>query len=944
MKSSFAIIAILLLLPIAALPQSKEAKQLYNQGVALCDEENYAEALTYLKKSDSLYKAQLKPSSKKYYNAEIKMAECYDGLACYYCDVKCNYAEAIRLQTMVTDIYLRAYGENNTDYAVAISDLADYYATIGNYSESLKLSHKALKILESTAGKESEEYIVSLNNLANAYNGTDNYSEGYKLLTTVTDLSKKHFGEESFYYMVSLNNLAYINFAIRNYSESIKQGNKVLEIAKKLYGDSHPTYARLLNNQAQALMEIGNYAEAINYQNTALNIQKEKLGEEHAEYAETLQALAWLYYLNKNYSKAITVGTRATEIRKKLFGEHNVNYAISIANLADYYAQTGKYNEAINLAQNALNIINNVLGEKHLQTYSTQNLLAGYYLNSGNYDKSAEYFKQSYKNARAYVLNNFASMTTKERSNFWKNLSFIRDRLPYAAYRIATTKGISSKVDSTLSSLAYDGQLFTKGLLLNTELEIQKLIEQSGDTALANKYFMIKQERAALDNLLQIPVENREMNADSLQKVIDNEERSLVESSKKLGDYTKNLAIGWQDVQKKLKPNDIAIEFATIRDTASKQPVYMALVLKKDMEYPKMIKLFSWDEFSSIRIKEYYLTNKLYNLVWNPLKPYLNNVNTVYFAPAGKLHTIGIEYLFNDDSILFAEKYNTYRLSSTRELAIEHTINPNKKATTYGGIQYNFSQEEWDGIKDINDSIQRNYRDIPQIGPKFRGNTITYLEGTKVESSQIADILRSAHYEINSLSDDNATEESFKMLSGLGIKILHIGTHGFYEDEDNIEDAGYSFYSATQQSDEDRSLSCSGLLFAGANSTINPSLDAEIPEGADDGVLTAKEISRLDFQGLDLVVLSACQTGLGEITGEGVFGLQRGFKKAGAQTIVMSLWNVADESTQLLMVEFFKNLAAGANKRAAFIAAQKVVRQQYPNPLYWAAFVMIDGI
>ena len=944
MKQTFVTLVLLLLMPIIALPQSKEAKQLYNQGVALCDEENYAEALTYLKKSDSLYKAQLKPSSKKYYNAEIKMAECYDGLACYYCDVKCNYAEAIRLQTMVMDIYKRAYGENNTDYAVALSDLADYYLTIGNYSESLKLSSEAVKILEKVADKETEWYIAALNNLAKTYYLIGDYFKSLKLYNSVMEIVKKHFGEDSFYYLVSLNNMATINFSISNNNEAIKQGNKALEIAKRLLGDTNPTYATLLTNQAHCFEKIGKYTEAISLENTALQIQKEALGEEHTNYAETLLCLARTYYLSKNYSKAISFGTRAAEIRRQLFGEQSPDYAQSLATLAECYAQTGNYNEAINLASRALKILNIVYGEEHLQSYNSQHQLAGFYLNTGDYQKSADYFKQSFEHSRSYILRNFSSMTSKERTNLWGGASLIREKLPYAAYKVASLNEVSQKEDSTLSALAYDGQLFTKGLLLNTELEIQKLIEQSGDTAMANKYYKIKQDRAALDNLFQIPAEEREMDTDSLQKAIDNAERSLVESSKTLGDYTKNLALSWKDVQNKLKENDIAIEFATIRDTAIKQQVYVAIVLKKDMESPKMVKLFTWDEFCTVRLKEYYKTSKLYNIVWKPLSRYLNNAKTVYFAPAGKLHTIGIEYLFDEDSTIFAEKYDTYRLSSTRELAIQHTINPNKKATTYGGIQYNFSQEEWEEIKDINDSIRRNFRDIPQIGPKFRGSTITYLEGTKVESSQIADILRAADYEINAMSDDNATEESFKMLSGLGIKILHIGTHGFYEDELDMEDAGYSFFTATQQSDEDRSLSCSGLLFAGANSTINPSRPDEIPEGADDGVLTAKEISRLDFQGLDLVVLSACQTGLGEITGEGVFGLQRGFKKAGAQTIVMSLWNVADESTQLLMVEFFKNLAAGESKRAAFIAAQKVVRQQYPNPLYWAAFVMIDGI
>ncbi|MCR5454635.1 MAG: CHAT domain-containing protein [Bacteroidales bacterium] len=365
------------------------------------------------------------------------------------------------------------------------------------------------------------------------------------------------------------------------------------------------------------------------------------------------------------------------------------------------------------------------------------------------------------------------------------------------------------------------------------------------------------------------------------------------------------------------------------------------------MTAPEIVKLYTSDEFYDIKTKEYYTTPKLYDLVWKPLSSYLKDTKNVYFSPAGQLHTIGIEYLPDADGKFFAEKFDTYRLSSTRELALETSINPNKKASTYGGIKYDFNEDDWKDVKELSDSIRRSYRDIPVVAAHFRGGGsgmgMGYLEGTKLESATVANLLRTAKFDVKALSDAAATEESFKQLSGSGIKVLHIGTHGFYETAEDLQNANLNFYTASSQNDEDRALSCSGLLFAGANSALDPQRQHEIPEGTDDGILTAKEISRLDFNGLDLVVLSACQTGLGEITGEGVFGLQRGFKKAGAQTIVMSLWKVADESTQLLMIEFFKNLTAGQTKRAAFLAAQKVVRAKYPNPLHWAAFVMVDG-
>ena len=118
-----------------------------------------------------------------------------------------------------------------------------------------------------------------------------------------------------------------------------------------------------------------------------------------------------------------------------------------------------------------------------------------------------------------------------------------------------------------------------------------------------------------------------------------------------------------------------------------------------------------------------------------------------------------------------------------------------------------------------------------------------------------------------------------------------------------------------------------------------------MPEGIEDGILTAKEISGMDLRSTDMVVLSACQTGLGEITDEGVFGLQRGFKKAGVHTIIMSLWSVDDNATKLIMTEFYSNLIKGMTKREAFLKAQRTLKTTagFENPRFWAAFIMLDG-
>ena len=176
---------------------------------------------------------------------------------------------------------------------------------------------------------------------------------------------------------------------------------------------------------------------------------------------------------------------------------------------------------------------------------------------------------------------------------------------------------------------------------------------------------------------------------------------------------------------------------------------------------------------------------------------------------------------------------------------------------------------------------------------------------------------------------------------------------------------------------EDKALTRSGLLLSGANIALQ---GKPLPEGIEDGILTAKELAELDLRGVDLVVLSACQTGLGEIAGDGVFGLQRGFKKAGANTLLMSLWKVDDNATRLLMTQFYKNLFAGKSKFESLRDAQKYVRdyevnvetasdkqwkslarqkknqskkqtskkvkkiKKYKDPYYWAGFILLDAI
>ena len=315
----------------------------------------------------------------------------------------------------------------------------------------------------------------------------------------------------------------------------------------------------------------------------------------------------------------------------------------------------------------------------------------------------------------------------------------------------------------------------------------------------------------------------------------------------------------------------------------------------------------------------------------------LNNINTVYYSPIGLLNSISFDAVTHD-SIYLGDRYKLHLLSSTSEIPHikQDELSQIDKATVYGGVLYDVSQ---------NDMIAEA-KEYKKIGfassfANIEGDRSgwEYLPGTAEEAIQINTTLDSMGIESNLVMGVKANEESFKSLSGKSPSLLHIATHGFFL-SDPKDIAVNSFIQQKVQSGNTDLLLRSGLLLAGGNRMWK---GYEEIKGIEDGILTAEEISKLDLSSTNAVVLSACETGLGEIIStEGVFGLQRAFKLAGVQTIVMSLWKVPDEATSKLMIDFYKNWMAGMEMHDAFRAAQRKIREDYSSPYYWAGFVMLD--
>ena len=985
-----------------------KSDSLFAAGVDLYNNGKFEEAIPIFAQSDQIDKAVLDSTSNRRDYSAIWLASCYyllgDSVKAketheyYY-----NAAPVDRRLTVKSDslsaagrialdngdlenaltyfeqcaeIEKAVVGEEHVWYMNTLSfiafscfKLADYIYFRGDSAEVIRLCTEALDIWEKVYGKENADYATLLNKLANYNSFWGNYTEAIRLGTEALNIREEVCGRENSDYANSLDDLALYNSSLGNYAEAIRLGTEALNIREVACGRENSDYANSLSNLAGYYLYLGNYAEAIRLGTEAMNIRKGVLWKEHPDYALSLDGLACYNASLGNYAEAIQFATEAMNIYEKIYGKEHPRYAVSLGNLANYNSSSGNYAEAIRLGTEAMNFLKKVYSAEHPNYITSLENLACYYFYSRDIESTNYYSLQYSELASVLIKETFAGQTSSQRQQFWEK---------YKTWYEETVHRISYVLPSdTLTMSGYNGALLSKGLLLNSEIEFSKLIQESGDDAILDLYENLRTMKTQIFELWEgyasadsIKLVRMRQIADSLNRESDKVEQELVERSKVYGDFTKNLVITWEQVQEQLTDKDIAVEFVSFPLNAD-STMYIAYALRKDWKCPKMIPLFEEKQLLAVQKGDRYTTDSISRLVWKPLDDVMLGVERVYFAPSGELYNIAIESIPTHEDggeTLIGEHRDFYRLSSTRELALIKDKNNWQEAAVYGGLQYGMSVE--DMIKDDakyekrdaatrSDSspsyyVTREDREGRDVSVSVEIKPLSYLKGTLEEAIAIKEDLERQSVSTQLFTDDVGTETSFKNLHGRKTSIIHIGTHGFFNDrKKKYEENNLQLLGIDRQAKviEDDALTRSGLYFAGADSArINGS--SAIPDGIDDGKLTALEIAQLDLRGLDLVVLSACQTGLGEITGDGVFGLQRGFKKAGAQTIVMSLWKVDDEATTEFMTTFFENIKIDRdghplNKHEAFKEAQSKLKQdkdKYSDPYCWAAFVMLDGI
>ncbi len=886
-------------------------------------------------------------------------------------------AEPLFLEALT--IREKVLGKESLYYTVSLVNLAKHYKNMGLFEKSEQFHLQALEIRKKIFGTESEHYATSLNELGILYSTMGLFAKAEPLLSNAIDIRKKLFGELNLDYANSLNNLAILYMYIGAYQKSEQLFLKVKWIREQKYGTLHPEYAAILNNLAVLYKNMGRWDKVEAMYLEAKSIWEKVYGTQHLYYALSLFNLGTLYSDAGNFSKAEPLLIEANSIYCKVLGSDHPDVANGLNNLASMYRAMGNYHIADSLYKKATQIWEKTLGKDHPNYAGGLLNLALLYSEMGFSQKSDTVWTELTERTQALIAKSVYHLSEKELYDYLKIFNERQDYFLSHIYASPTRMGCQS---------SFDHCLFYKGFLLHTVHQIRRLAGQ--DISSSEIFSLLKSYGRRLSVEYSKPIIERDS-----AKIADLEEKYRSQEkllAKAISGLDKVMGkITWKDVQAQLKSKEAAIEFIDFRvkrKNQSDSTIYAALVLLRNSPSPSFIPLFEKRSLDSLLkvggqrkadyVNELY-TNKhrgaqiigmpsrsLYELIWKPLEKELAGVQTIYYSPSGLLHRLNLAAVPVNDEQTLADRFRLICVNSTRQLAntVQIKVQGNE-AVLYGGLQY-----DEDSTSHSNQVVfaSRSFDELSftMTDSALRGENWNYLPGTDKEIKAISQVMKSSKLDAIQKTGLEGTEESFKKLSERKIapRILHIATHGYFfpdwtdlnktrvthdtatsEVSNNQKGSNEASWKETSQESifklSEHPMLRSGLILSEGNAGWQGkrSLDA-----GEDGVLTAYEISQMNLSNTELVVLSACETGLGDIQGnEGVYGLQRAFKIAGVKYIIMSLWQVPDKQTSMLMTTFYRKwLEEKLSIPDAFHAAQKELRYAGFDPYQWAGFVLVE--
>lgn len=920
-------------------------------------------------------------------------AESLRKLASIY-DTTGAYDKAVALYKRSMAILDKTGGGADRDMADNLIGLALVYRNMGDLNQAIPLSRRALEINQNFHDAEPREIAVSLNNLAGMLDEAGDYAQAEPLYKRALEIDTRVLGRKHEATATDLSNLGLLYYNTGAFDQAALMLEEALKIRKDALGLRHTDTADSMTNLAALYEAKGDYPSAKQYAEKAQEIREKVLGKGHPDTASGLTLLGDLYFLTGDHDAAVPRYVRALAIREKALGPNHPDLATSLSRLAMMYTAAEEFAQAESTYKRVLTIQENSLGREHPDVAESLTGLSMFYWGRGDLARALPAAVRAREIEEINIGRMVQTATEERRRQYIATLSHDRD----VSFSLASpTPGARTLGASAVLQL--------KGRVLDATADAQTRLrhhlDEPGRKLLAQLQKVVAQRgKLSLAGPDTSGPEARKQELDTLAQEQTQLEADLASRSAEFKQAI--LPVTLQRVQAALGPKDVLIEWTRFEPWRPKSQGgqlevsahrYAAYLITHDQP-PAVVDLGPAEaiEQTAQRLQRQLQARQgdtrpseasaLYQLVMKPLLGLLAKMrpqpDQVLLAPDGALNLVPMAALVDEQNTFLGERFSLSYLASGRDLLrLQEAIRPRSGVMVVANPDYNQAGRTLAPGAAVADAS--GSRRGPSIAPSQRaaamdraGAVMSFspLSGTEREARLLQDIYSLPAAAV--ATGAAATEARLKQVSGPAI--LHIATHGFFLQDlpqagpkageksalqaklqqmpapdsmvsghkkkvRGIENEG-SEVSAPQphvrQGLGENPLLRSGLALAGANLRRS--------DGGEDGILTAAEVAQLDLQGTQLVVLSACETGTGDVAnGEGVYGLRRALVLAGAQSQLVSLWKVDDAATAQLMGEYYTQLKSGKGRADALRLAQAKLRNNpaTAHPYYWAPFIPV---
>lgn len=914
------------------------AKSLINIAGIHEDQGDYETAIPLLERAISI-------SSESFSNNPA-LATSLVGLATQY-EALGNYAAAQPLYERALALREKTLGETHPDLATSLNGLAGLHRKKGNYSTAISLLERALSIRENALGVDNPYTAISLNNLAEVYRAQGNYSEALPLYERALAIFELNLEDFHPYVATGLSNIALLYYAQGNTIAALPLLERALSISESLLGEDHPGTASILNNLAGLYEAQGNHSRALPLYERAVLINESALGESHPDVAIGLNNLAMLHIRQGNGDVAAPLLERDLSISETALGENHPYVATILNNLASLARNRGDSAIALPLLERASLILETALGEDHPDVARALRNQGVVRWTQRDIDSAIALFSQSSNIEEQNLTRMLLGASESRRQRYINTLKSSID--------VNISINLEAAQDSpTATQLALATILRHKGRVLDAAINtMQRLRGQLSDQD-REKLDELSDARNTLANLRFDGLGDRtpeqyQTEVGQLEKTAEALEEQLARSSAAFRSETETVDVN--AIQTLLPDNAALIEFIRYSPfnpdnsiTPSEEERYAAYILTKKGEVQVIdlgeaapidqLTASFRQSLSSRSANVKTIARQLDEQLMARIRSAVGAQTHLLISPDSHLNLIPFDALVDDDNRYLIESYQISYLTSGRDLLkFQYSTPSQHNPVIIANPDYNnasITQDTANAAKETSvDAVNLSFVPLP---------------GTAEEGNAIAALLPEATL----YTQTQATGTLLKQLQAPSI--LHIATHGFFLPDvefstpANPDSRSYgasfdiTFPEAPTQltpSNLENPLLRSGLALAGAN--------VRSRDSGEDGIFTALEASGLNLYGTQLVVLSACETGIGTTSnGEGIYGLRRAFVAAGSESQLMSLWQVDDYGTSELMQLFYQNLMNKEQGRSEALRSAQLEMMNtgtYAHPYYWSSFI-----